>query len=157
MKLRECDKTCLKKTLQKQCQHSFSEQASVCGWLLFTNEERFRNSPSDSMSSAVSLHYEVQLSSCQACDSGRDETLWNIPATMTSWHIHACLLNMVMKVILTLNSSSVANVVDTKWRTDNAMCWSGSFLAKDATLGHSHLSIFQSLNTTWFQRLDRRR
>lgn len=30
-----------------------------------------------------------------------------------------------MKVILTLNSSGVANVVDTEWQADNAMCWIG--------------------------------
>lgn len=37
---------------------------------------------------------------------------------------------MVMKLILTLNSSGVDNVVDTEWQADKSMCWTGYSLGK---------------------------
>lgn len=64
------------------------------------------------------------------CVTERDETLWNIAAPVSSWHSPAHFLHMVMKLILTPNSSGVANVVDTEWQADNAMCWTGCSLGK---------------------------
>lgn len=73
--------------------------------------------------------WEVQTSSCHACHWA-DESQWNIDAPMSSWQTPAHFLHMVMKLILTLDSSGVADVVDKEWQADNAMCGTGYSLGE---------------------------
>lgn len=109
----------------------FSELAPVCGWslrLLYINEKGIRNSPLSAWQHVFSCPFTLHgRSSCPCATrvSEHDEILWNTAAPMSSWQSPAHFLHVVMKVILTLNSSGVANVVDTEWQADNAMCWTG--------------------------------
>lgn len=73
--------------------------------------------------------WEVQTSLCHA-RHWADGSQWNIAAPMSSWQTPAHFLHMVMKLILTLDSSGVADVVDNEWQADNAMCWTGYSLGK---------------------------
>lgn len=88
--------------------------------------------PLDSMSSVVpSLHcMGGPAVLVPRVVSEHDETLWNIAAPVSSWQSPAHFFRMVMKLIPTLNSGGVANVVDTEWQDDNAVRWAGYSLGK---------------------------
>lgn len=63
-----------------------------------------------------------------------NETLWNTTAAPPQ--ISACVSHMVMKLILTLKCSGMANAEDRGLQTDATTCWTG-YCAINATLFHS--------------------